>query len=484
MSACVLRIQNCYSWLITDNEETKITLWKSLRFRDRNYFHNRAFRAKVWDGYVEFIKKETGRFLTGLLPEVEAALKHLGIVYEIEDARVQFGFLHDKIDISFLDQWLHLTSADTQQRWEGMRDYQPDLVNQIIKHKRGVIYAPTSAGKTAIMVAAIKALPKNVPTLVLANKKSLSEQNYAALKEWGVENVGRLYDKYKEPNMITCANVQSLHKLEKLLPKIKVLMVDEIHEMMSKQPKKYYNKLAACSVRVAFSATPFKFDGKDKVQKYSVKGYFGPILKTKSDSAEGGILTTKKLQEKGILSSANCVFYPVDEPELPYAVYQDAVTKGIAENWLFHRMVTRLVKTLSGRSLILVERLDHGDALKTLIPDALWVRGEDNLETRKMVIEQLKFAKGDIVGIATQGIFNTGLSVYVMNLINAASGQAEHMIIQRFGRGLRTAVDKSVLNYYDFIFSINPYLFEHSEKRIKILKKEGHNVDIRKEIDF
>ena len=75
-------------------------------------------------------------------------------------------------------------------------------------------------------------------------------------------------------------------------------------------------------------------------------------------------------------------------------------------------------------------------------------------------------------------IFNTGINVYVHNLINAAGGQADHQIIQRMGRGLRTAKDKEILKYYDFIFKINKYLQQHSEKRIKILKKEGHEVKI------
>jgi hypothetical protein len=130
MSGCVINIQNCYSWLITDNEEIKTALWRSLRFRDRNYFHNRAFRAKIWDGFVEFLKKESGRFLTGLLPEVEAALKHLRVDYKLVDERTQVGFLYDKVDEKFLDKWVHLTSADTQERWEGLRDYQADLANQ------------------------------------------------------------------------------------------------------------------------------------------------------------------------------------------------------------------------------------------------------------------------------------------------------------------------------------------------------------------
>lgn len=111
------------------------------------------------------------------------------------------------------------------------------------------------------------------------------------------------------------------------------------------------------------------------------------------------------------------------------------------------------------------------------------MRGQDNAETRKSVIKQLQKGKGDVIAIATQQIFNTGINVHPNNLINAAGGQADHMIIQRMGRGLRTADDKERLNYYDFVFDINDYLLEHSNKRINILKKEGHDVSI-KEIDF
>jgi hypothetical protein len=70
------------------------------------------------------------------------------------------------------------------------------------------------------------------------------------------------------------------------------------------------------------------------------------------------------------------------------------------------------------------------------------------------------------------------------NVINAAGGQADHHIIQRVGRGLRTASDKEILNYYDFVFENNDYLLQHSKKRIKILQKEGHEISVKREVDF
>jgi superfamily II DNA or RNA helicase len=333
------------------------------------------------------------------------------------------------------------------------------------------------------MMTILKALPPNTPTLILANKKSLVEQNYDEMKKWGFPNVGRLYDKYKEPSMFTCATVQSLHKIAKILPHIRALVVDEIHDMMSKVPKKFYNKLTNCSVRVAVSATPFKYGGQDKTQKYAVKGYFGPIMRTDS-AGETGLLTTKGLQGRDILSGSKSIFYVVDQPKLLYEVYLDAVTKGIAENIHFHKIVTGLARTLKGRTLILVERLSHGDTLHSMIPGSLWVQGKDDLETRKYVISQLSKSNDNVIGIATQGIFNAGINVFIHNLINAAGGQADHQIVQRMGRGLRVAGDKDVLNYYDFLFKINEYLEGHSNKRIKILRKEGHDVEIREQLDF
>jgi superfamily II DNA or RNA helicase len=446
--------------------EVLSVLHEKMRFRERNYFHSRLYKQKLWDGYTEFFSKKSGRFLTGLLPEVKAALKHLGMEYDTLDERDEFKFAAEEIDENFLGKGIKLY------------DYQVDLTNGLIKHRRGVICAPTSAGKTLILISILKSLPKNCPTLVLANKTSLVQQNYEEIMKAGFDNVGRLYGKYKDPNVITCATVQSLHRMEPMLEKIRALVVDEIHENMSKEPKKYFNKLKRCSVRAAVSATPFKFGGKDQCQKWLVKGYFGPVLKAKS---VGGVLTTKHLQERGTLSKSKCVFYPVREPELKYEVYMDAVTRGIAENWTFHEMVVKLVERMKGRTLILVDRIAHGDALASLIPGALWVQGKDDLETRKMVIEKLKTSKERVVAVATQQILNTGINVMVHNVVNAAGGQADHQIVQRVGRGLRTADDKEILNYYDFLFENNDYLLEHSRKRIKILKGEGHEVTIKEE---
>lgn len=478
MKKAFIKTQNTYSWLTTNSEEVSTVLWKALRFREKNFFHSRLYKQGKWDGYTEFYKKISGRFLTGLLPEVKAALKYLGVSYNITDERNTISLQYNEINKHFLGDF------NKGGRPIVLEDYQVDYTNQILKHRRGIILAPTASGKTLVMMCILKCLNEKTPALVLTNKKGLAQQNYEEMQELGIERAGVLHSDCKKPNIITCSTWQSLHRLEKLLPYVRVVIVDEIHEMMSNGPKKFYNKLKGACMRVAVSATPFKFGGKDKPQKYSVKGYFGPVMKTKSAAAEKGVLTTKKLQEHGRLSKTKCTFFPVTEPQMPYAIYMDAVEKGISQNLSFNNMVCKLARSLKGRTLVIVERLPHGDLLHNLMPESLWIQGKDNLKTRKEVIDRLQEFQDDVIAIATQGIFNTGLNVKAHNLINAAGGQAEHVIIQRFGRGLRIADDKEYLDYFDFIFKINDYLEGHSKNRIKILKKEGHEITIKDSFIF
>lgn len=464
-----LILLNDYSYLISNNKKILNILYGALRFREKNYYHNRRYKMKLWDGYVNFFDIQKGKFLTGLLPEIKAALKTKEIEYSIEDKRTNIKLLYESVDSNFGNTWC-------EEKKINLYDYQIDFVNQVIKHKRGIIFAPTSSGKSATMVGILKCIPEKTKVLVLQNRLSLANQNYEEIKSWGFSSVGKLWSGKYEEGDILVANVQSIAKVEKQLASVQVLLVDEIHDMMSKLPKAVYRRLKNCSVRIALSATPFKFGETDKVQKYYVKGFFGPVLKT--SSTEDGILTTQELQNRNILSKSKCTFFPINEPMIPYDVYQDAVTNGIAENISFHKIVKTLAASCEGRTLILVDRIAHGDALHSLIKNSIWVQGKDNLKTRKEVISKLQKSEGNIVAIATQQIFNTGVNVFVHNLINAAGGQADHLIIQRMGRGLRTANDKEILNYYDFIFNINKYLKQHSEKRIKILKKEGHDIKI------
>jgi superfamily II DNA or RNA helicase len=466
----VLRLENINSYLLTADLDIKAKLWNAMRFRKENFYHNQAYRQGRWDGFVEFFHKTRGRFLTGLRPEIEYALKNkFKIPYTIDDKTQDFKFNYHDVDNQFLNRWLpeeeHIT----------LHDYQADLINQAIKYKRGIIKSPTGSGKTFIFIGIMRAIPPGTPTLILTDTVGLTEQNYDCLVQCGFKDVGILHGKKKKPNVITCSTVQSVKKLEKLFKHIRVVIVDEVHACMSPVPIKVYRKLKWAPIRLGISATPYS----DKESKFKVKGHFGPVLKTRA--TESGELTTKELQERGILSGSECVFYEVNEPQIPYDIFQDAVKYGIADNTHFHSMVQKLVKKLKGRTLILVERLDQGDALAAMIPGSYWIQGKDKLDVKKEILQKLK-TSDNVVAIISQKIISKGLDVKIHNLVNAAGGKAAHSVIQRMGRGLRTADDKEVLRYFDFLFNINDYLRDHSEKRIRTLQKEGHPISIKENL--
>tara|TARA_Y100000034_G_scaffold103692_1_gene129568 strand:- start:36682 stop:38115 length:1434 start_codon:yes stop_codon:yes gene_type:complete len=466
-----LKIQNDYSWVITKNEALKKDLWLGLRKREKGYFHSTLYKQGIWDGFIDFFHRDGGRFLTGLLPEVITVLRRHHIIPEVVDTREFFQWKYKKIGPLFLKQWAEVNPHDDFDLY----DYQVAAVNSVIRNYRGIVKYPTGAGKTAIMIAIMKSLPEKCPVLFLTKGASLVDQNYNEMVKWGIPNVGRVYGKYKEPNFITCAttNKQTLMKLNTLLPKFKVLIVDEVHECVSKIPKIAYKKMTGAVARIGISATPFKHGGKDVTQKFWTKGFFGPVLKTRL--TESGVITTKDLQERDILSGSECHFFKVDQPKLIHEPYIDAVTMGIAENFYFLDMVKKLAMGLKGRNLVLVDRIAQGESLSKMIPNSYWIKGPTDLTERSEVFQKLKYDE-NATAIVMQQIVSAGINVFIHNLINAAGGKAVHSIIQRMGRGLRKADDKDILRYYDFIFDINDYLYKHSCQRIDTLMKEGHEI--------
>lgn len=476
----VFHVENIYTRLITTDRELLERLHNILRFRPKNFWHNIAYKKKKWDGWKDFFDDKSGRFLTGLLPVILKALKKLDKPYTIIDKRERINWLHSSIDDQFLNQWLPPGKDPIT-----LHDFQPDLANRCFEYQRGLVQAPTGAGKTFIMISVLKSLPPKTPVLFLAKSASLVHQNWQEMKDWGVENLGRWYDGHKEPNFVMCATIHhdTLKSIQKLLPKFKVVLVDEAHETMCDVSQGALRKMTSACVRLGFTATPFKWDKRkiEQVHKYSMIGYYGPQLKT--ETTESGLLTTKDLQIRNILAKSDCHVYPVDHPNLAYEPYADAVELGIAQNFHFHDIVKRLSQTCTGRTLIVVERIAQGEYLEQLIPGSTFIQGKNSLKSREPILQALK--KGDrCVAIVMRHIITAGINIKIHDLINAAGGDAAHNIIQLMGRGLRPADDKDLLRYHDFMFLINDYLRQHSEWRVDVLRNEGHDVKVWETIEF
>jgi len=157
--------------------------------------------------------------------------------------------------------------------------------------------------------------------------------------------------------------------------------------------------------------------------------------------------------------------------------YQQAEEKGIVNNLLFHRKVASIVEEINeGRILILVNKLAHGTYLQSLIPNSYWIKGDDSLEEREKVFKLLIQSKNKKEVAISSSIIYTGINVAVHYIINATGGKSETLVIQKIGRGLRIAQDKSLLEYHDFLLHGNKYLLRHSTSRMNTLEGEGHQI--------
>ncbi len=149
MSYYQLKLGNVNSWLLTPDQDIKNLLHGKLRFREEGYFHSPAYKNGKWDGFKEFFNKNSGLFLSGLLPEIIKVLKDKGVNYSFVDERNNdVKWLHKNINETFLNNFL-----PEGQDLIDLHDYQPDLVNKALLFNRGIIQAPTAAGKTFIAIA-------------------------------------------------------------------------------------------------------------------------------------------------------------------------------------------------------------------------------------------------------------------------------------------------------------------------------------------
>src|SRR5581483_12470992 len=194
-----------FSWVTDPIPGLHRKLFLALRKRAKDYFWNPLYRQKKWDGYVAFYGETTGRFMTGLLPEVEQALTTWEIPYEVVDQRPALYFRQQTIDENFFNCFLPASCV-----WpDGEKavpitpyDYQIDLTAVAIKYQRGIVQAPTRAGKSLMMVGLAHCLPPNTPMLFMTKQASLVLQIYEDLVKWGVPNVGMVGGGKKKPDVI------------------------------------------------------------------------------------------------------------------------------------------------------------------------------------------------------------------------------------------------------------------------------------------
>ena len=132
-----LHIDTINSRLLTDNDKLLSVLSELYSFKVPGAEYSPQYKRHSWDGKKKFFSKK-GLFKTGIIERVISDLKKVDAKFKIVDTRVFNKELND----FYFDSISYY-------------DYQKNTIEKMLDMKRGVIKAPTAAGKTLIMAGLI-----------------------------------------------------------------------------------------------------------------------------------------------------------------------------------------------------------------------------------------------------------------------------------------------------------------------------------------
>jgi superfamily II DNA or RNA helicase len=425
------------------------------RARPNNYQYMPKFKAGFWDGYISLMK-DFGSFPSGLLELVRQALLNNGHSVECVYTNDVANPMDKVVDSSILKD---IT----------LRDYQVEAANALIYARRGVAKMATNSGKTEVMAAVLKAM--ELPAIILTHRKELMYQTAERFIKRGITNVGMVGDGIWSPDYVTVAMIQTLSSrlavIDELWPTYsdnKIVFIDECHILPSDQAMDVFMSIPG-NYRYGVSGTPLK---REALNDLKLMAATGPIVYEVTNA----FMITKGYSAEPIVHIA--VIEEKDD-DLWDMNYQDAYSKLIVNHDKRNAAIVKFARSISGAVLILVNRIEHGKLLESLMRESIFVSGSDSTEKRLSILDRMRLGKG--IFIATS-IFDEGVDVPSVNaVVLAGSGASSVKLLQRIGRGLRQKeVGDNRLLVMDFIDDTNEHLLHQSSERMDTYDAEGFEV--------
>jgi superfamily II DNA or RNA helicase len=407
-------------------EYNTASLNRALTFKSPGYWFSPAYKSGAWDGKVKFLKNN--KFPVGFLQRAKIVLS--------KDVEIQYLGDYPKINLTSLTEYLEKAN---------LRDYQIDAVKCGIKNRLGIINLAANAGKSRCIAGIISAFPQS-QFLILAHRIDI------------LSELQETFDEFLVNQNYELSTFQSAKKYD--LTQFDGVLVDEVQTVAANTFYKIVNSCINANIRLGFSATPKRSDGKD----YYIEATVGkPIIKVKqSELIERGISTKPKIY---------LIPYKVD--------FIDNVSYSKAEDMLINdktrnQMIADLCKDRH-EVMILFRRIDHGKLLHNLIPGSVYIDGNDNKSKRDKTKKDFK--EGKIKVLLSSNIFDTGINLNnIKTLILAWAGKSPFGLTQKIGRALRNCKGKDSVDVFCFAEVGNKYFEQHTNIRIDELIKEGYDV--------
>lgn len=455
--------------------------------------HMPAFKLGRWDGCVSFFAIN-GNTHVNLLDKVLDIIISAGYEIELEDHRVSRVFEFPHVDEDYISinapnpVWPVGHPAAGEPIY--LRDYQVDIIRAFLENPQSIQEIATGAGKTLLTATLSHLCEAHGRTIVIVPNKSLVDQTEADYKNLGLD-VGVYYGDRKDYNRThTICTWQSLAIMDKNSKKqtlkptqqdidtftkdVVAVMVDETHMAKADQLKSLLcGPFANVPIRWGLTGTV----PKEEHEFTSILASLGPVVNR---------LAASELMEKGILSNLQIDILQLMD-SLEFESFHEEnnflVTDPNHLDWI-SEFVQKT--SLTGNTLVLINRIETGKQLAERIPEATFIYGSSKAKDRQEAYDDIGQGTNQIV-IASYGVAAVGINIpRIFNLVLVEPGKSFVRVIQSIGRGIRKAKDKDFVQVYD-IASTCKFSAKHVTERKKTYKAANYphkvvKVDYLKEL--
>ena len=460
--------------------ETRRKIANKLKFDLPYARHMPSYKLGRWDGTKTYFGIGGTGYLAHLdviLPIVEDA----GYEILIEDLRQ-----HSQIEFEPITEnyW-----ADQGKTWPTghpeagtpivLRDYQFDVVNKFLANTQALQEVATGAGKTITTATLSHLCEPYGRTMIIVPNKSLVVQTEEDYRNLGLD-VGVYFGDRKELGKThTICTWQSLNVLDKksyddatlslaeFIEGVAAIIIDEVHQAKAEVLTKLLTQnFSNCAIRWGLTGTV----PKEAWEFQGILASIGPVINQ---------VSAHDLQEKGVLANLQINIVQTNDVQV-FRNYQEEYSFLVTDDHRISWMGNKIKEiSQTGNTLVLVNRIDTGNKLIELIPDAVFVSGAVKLTDRKEEYDEIKTSSDKII-VATYGVAAVGINIpRIFNLVLIEPGKSFVRVIQSIGRGIRRAEDKDHVEIWD-ITSACKYAKRHLTERKKFYKEAKYPFAITK----
>ena len=407
-----------------------------------------------WNGKVSYCSLAGSTFIN-LLEDIIPILEELNYTIELEDMReyqTQFDFTEIQQDTFKEVLWPkgHVCEGQSIE----LRDYQVEVINEFLKNPQSIQEVATGAGKTIMTAALSKSVEDYGRSIVIVPNKSLVSQTEEDYINMGLDvgvYFGDRKEYFKQHTICTWQSLNILLKntkrgealctIDEFIEGVVCVIVDEVHMAKADALKQLLTGVMAhVPIRWGLTGTV----PKARYENIALQVSLGPVINK---------LSAKELQDQGVLAKCHVNIVQLQD-DAEFGDYQAELKFLLSDSSRLDKMAS-LIDTisLSGNTLVLVDRINAGHALVERLDDAVFVSGGMKVVDRKEEYDDVAVSDNKII-VATYGVASTGINIpRIFNLVLLEPGKSFVRVIQSIGRGIRKAEDKDFVQIWDITSS-------------------------------